>query len=127
MAELPPGPKSIGFVDFFRSAFHTAAPVFKKFTAEYGGTFRVPTEQGPVTFTGDPEVIRAIYTMEPGSFTMRAVEVASPVFGRSSVVVTGGSSRLRSMRVRCAPTDRPSRRRRGLPRRGGRRGGGSRC
>lgn len=103
MLELPPGPKSIGVIDFFRSAFVSPAPVFKRLAAEYGDTFRVPTEQGPVTFTGDPDVIRAVYTMEPGSFTMRAVEVASPVFGYSSVIVTAGEKHRRDRRLLTPP------------------------
>jgi cytochrome P450 len=63
----------------------------------YGDPFRVAYLTGPVTFTGDPAALKALYTAPPDALVVWGVDVVEPVFGRTSVVV---SSRERHRRDR---------------------------
>ncbi|KYF68354.1 cytochrome P450 [Sorangium cellulosum] len=99
MGNLPPGPRSFSLVDFIRTGFISAEPVFRRYAAQYGPTFRVKSPNGMLTITGDPEAIRAIYTADPEVFDVWGVEFTEPVFGRSSVVVTTGARHRRDRKL----------------------------
>ncbi|WP_437965405.1 cytochrome P450 [Sorangium sp. So ce260] len=99
MGSLPPGPKSFSLVDYIRSGFISSEPIFKRYAAEYGPTFRVKSPNGMLTITGDPEVIRAVYTADPDTFGVWGAELAEPVFGTTSVVVTTGARHRRDRKL----------------------------
>jgi cytochrome P450 len=77
--------------------------MLKRFAARYGDPFRLVVNGDPMTTTGDPDCIRAIYTADPDSLGVWGVEVTEPVFGRSSVVVTRGERHKRDRKLLTAP------------------------
>ncbi|WP_437597262.1 cytochrome P450 [Sorangium sp. So ce590] len=99
MGSLPPGPKSFYLVDYIRSGFISSEPIFKRYAAEHGPTFRVKSPSGMLTITGDPEVIRAVYTADPDTFDVWGAELTEPVFGTTSVVVTTGARHRRDRKL----------------------------
>ncbi|NUQ74749.1 MAG: cytochrome P450 [Polyangiaceae bacterium] len=103
MNNLPPGPKSIDFVSLLRSTFGEPGPVVREFAAKYGDTFRTVATNGPITITGDPEAIRAIFTADPDVFQAYAVEIAEPVFGTTSLVVSSGARHKKDRKLLTPP------------------------
>lgn len=106
MNPLPPGPSHIGTIDFLRYAFQSPEPFLHRAAREYGLTFRInsPTSSGgPVTISGDPEIIRVIYTTDPDFLEARGVEFTTPIFGRNGVTVTSGAKHRRDRRLLSAP------------------------
>ncbi|WP_441291823.1 cytochrome P450 [Sorangium sp. KYC3313] len=103
MGTLPPGPKSLSLVDTVRAGFISSEPVFRRYAAEYGPTFRLRSPNGILTITGDPEAIRAVYTADPDEFEVWGVQLTEPVFGTSSVVVTAGARHRRDRRLLAPP------------------------
>ncbi|WP_437619917.1 cytochrome P450 [Sorangium sp. So ce1151] len=99
MGNLPPGPTSFSLVDYIRSGFISPEPMFRRYTAAYGPTFRVKSTSGMLTITGDPEAIRAIYTADPDGFDVWGAQLTEPVFGTSSVVVTTGARHRRDRKL----------------------------
>jgi len=95
----PPGPNELRVIDRVRLTFSPPGPVYAEFVEKYGPTFRVRTTDGPTTITGDPEVIRAIYTADPDSFVQRGVELTSPVFGSTSLPVSSGTRHKRDRKL----------------------------
>lgn len=103
MRPLPPGPTSIGFLDFIRSGFISPVPLLKRFAKTYGDPFRIQTSDGPVTFTGSPEALRAIYTADPDTFDVRGAKVTEPIFGTTSLVVATGTRHRRDRKLLTPP------------------------
>ena len=87
---LPPGPRWLRPLNFFQAGLTPAAPVLARLAARYGDPFRVSYFSRPVTFTGNPEALRAIYTASPDCFDVWGGSFIEPVFGASSVVVISG-------------------------------------
>lgn len=102
-ASLPPGPSSITFADRMRLSFTPPGPVMARFAARYGDPFRVVTPEEAVTFTGDPAVIRDVYTVDPDVFEPRGVDVTAPIFGYTSVPVSTGARHRRDRRLLSPP------------------------
>ena len=103
MNNLPPGPDSIQPLLFLRAAFFEPAPVLREVAAKYGDTFRTIAPTGPITITGNPEAIRALYTADPDTFQSYAVEVAEPVFGTTSLVVSSGARHRKDRKLLTPP------------------------
>ena len=103
MSPLPPGPKSLPLLDFLRAGLGSPVPVFRRLAAEHGDTFRFSAQSGPMTVTGDPEAIRAIYTADPDTFSAWGAEIAEPVFGRTSLVVASGARHRRDRKLLTPP------------------------
>ena len=99
MNRLPPGPRRAMSRHFFSAGVVPPAPVLKKLAERYGDTFRVPYLTGPVTYTGNPEALRAIYGADPSSFDVWGVEATRPVFGAGSVAVTQGDQHRRDRKM----------------------------
>jgi cytochrome P450 len=71
--------------------------------AKYGDPFRIGTQSGPLTITGHPEAIRTIYTADPDTFDTWGGDVAEPVFGRTSLVVSSGARHRRDRKLLTPP------------------------
>lgn len=90
MSALPPGPRWLRPLNFFQAGLTPPAPVLARLAARYGDPFRVSYFSRPVTFTGNPEALRAIYTASPDCFDVWGGGFIEPVFGATSVVVISG-------------------------------------
>ncbi len=90
MSKLPPGPKWLRPVYFFQSGMNPPPEVLQRLADRYGDPFRVSYLAGPVTFTGNPKALQAIYSADPSVFSVWGGDVIEPVFGKSSVVVSSG-------------------------------------
>lgn len=90
MNALPPGPRWLRPLNFFQAGLTPPAPVLARLAARYGDPFRVSYFSRPVTFTGNPEALRAIYTASPDCFDVWGGGFIEPVFGATSVVVISG-------------------------------------
>lgn len=90
MNALPPGPRWLRPLNFFQAGLTPPAPVLARLAARYGDPFRVSYFSRPVTFTGSPEALRAIYTASPDCFDVWGGGFIEPVFGATSVVVISG-------------------------------------
>lgn len=87
---LPPGPRWLRPLNFFQAGLTPPAPVLARLAARYGDPFRVSYFSRPVTFTGNPQALRAIYTAHPDCFDVWGGGFIEPVFGEASVVVISG-------------------------------------
>lgn len=87
---LPPGPRWLRPLNFFQAGLTPPAPVLARLAARYGDPFRVSYFSRPVTFTGNPQALRAIYTAHPDCFDVWGGGFIEPVFGETSVVVISG-------------------------------------
>lgn len=103
MHDLPPGPASVSMLDFLQAGFVSPVPFMKRQRAMYGDTFRLEAQGELVTFTGDPEVIRTVYTLEPDAFDMRAADLVMPIFGRTSLTVSTDARHRRDRRLLSPP------------------------
>jgi cytochrome P450 len=103
MKPLPPGPAKFGLLETVRAVFSSQFGIIKRYMPLYGDTFRVPTFIGPLTITGSPEAIRAIYTADPDSFDVWAAKLTEPIFGKISVVVSTGERHRRDRKLLTPP------------------------
>jgi len=103
MSTLPPGPEHLGLIDTLRATFGSPASVIRRLAAQHGDPFRIRTLNGPMTFVGNPEAIRAIYTADADTFDPFGVDVTEPIFGRTSVVVTTGPRHRRDRKLLAPP------------------------
>lgn len=87
---LPPGPRWLRPLNFLQAGLTPPVPVLARLAARYGDPFRVSYFSRPVTFTGNPDALRAIYTASPDCFDVWGGSFIEPVFGATSVVVISG-------------------------------------
>ena len=87
---LPPGPRWLRPLNFFQAGLTPPVHVLARLAARYGDPFRVSYFSRPVTFTGNPAALRAIYTASPDCFDVWGGGFIEPVFGATSVVVISG-------------------------------------
>jgi cytochrome P450 len=96
---LPPGPRGYAGLGLLSAGLVPAASVLLRLRDEYGDTFRVRYPSGPITFTGDPEVLRALYGADPDAFDVFGIDATAPVFGTASVAVTSGAKHRRDRKL----------------------------
>lgn len=101
--EIPPGPKTWTFIDRLRVTFLPPAQLLGEYARTYGDTFRVVIPEEAVTFTGDPNLIREVYTANPDAFDPRGVEITSPIFGSTSLPVSTGARHKRDRKLLAPP------------------------
>ena len=101
--QLPPGPTSVTLFGRLRSMFLPPAQIFDELARKYGDTFRIVAAEESVTYTGDPSVIREIYTANPDAFDPRGVEVTAPIFGSTSLPVSTGARHKRDRKLLSPP------------------------
>jgi cytochrome P450 family 110 len=98
-----PGPQKFNLVDRLRASFRPPAQVLAEYARQYGDTFRFVTPEETATFTGDPAIIRDVYTANPEAFEPRAVDITSPVFGQTSLPVSTGVRHKRDRKLLAPP------------------------
>ncbi|MBK9262947.1 MAG: cytochrome P450 [Polyangiaceae bacterium] len=103
VAMVPPGPPSWTFVDRMRMTFMPPRPLVKALAMKYGDTFRISIPEETATFTGDPSVIRDIYTADSDAFDPRGVDVTAPIFGFTSLPVSTGARHKRDRKLLSPP------------------------
>jgi cytochrome P450 family 110 len=57
---------------------------------EHGETFEVPSPAGPMVMSGDPDVVKAIFTADHDQFGIPFRDQLGPFFGDSSLIMTPG-------------------------------------
>jgi cytochrome P450 len=95
----PPGPKGLSSIAFLQAGLAPPLHVLKRLTSRYGDPFRVRYVSGPVTFIGEPEALRTVYSADPSRFAVWGLPVIEPVFGRTSVVVSSGERHRRDRKL----------------------------
>ncbi len=104
LSEIVPGPAAPAAA---QTLAWTARPVpfMHRCRAEHGNVFRVHlAEAGEVVFVAEPELIKRIFTADPG--VLRAGEgnaVLEPVVGSRSVLLLDGPAHLRARRLMLPP------------------------
>ena len=104
---LPPGPGALGVYDIVEATLSSPYPLLYRMRDRYGDTIRMRGQLGFVTFTGDPKIIEAVYTLEPEAFNMlgRRFTAADDTLESSEIrrivstlVIVGCGTRTSAMR-----------------------------
>jgi cytochrome P450 len=100
-ANLPPGPRNnlLATLSFVRDTYAFFAENRKR----YGDPFTLPTQTGPLVVTGDPELVKVIFSADPDMFEPFAVGLIAPFLGRQSVIMTGGEKHRRDRKLLTPP------------------------
>jgi cytochrome P450 len=70
----------------------------------YGDPFTIWTRRdGPIVCTGDPELVRAIFALEPETIEPWGPELLSPFLGGSSLLMSGGPRHKRDRKLLSPP------------------------
>lgn len=86
-----------------RIAFFPPAQILQEYADRYGYTFRVLAADDIATFTGDPAIIKEVYTTNPDLFDPRGVDITAPVFGLTSLPVSTGARHKRDRKLLSPP------------------------
>jgi len=97
MAALPPGP-SFALLQTARLVkdpytFHRAC------RARYGDPYTIPSLNGRVVCTGDPEGVREIFAADPDTFAPWAADTLRPMLGDGSIIVLRGERHKRERKL----------------------------
>lgn len=71
--------------------------------ARYGDPYTVPSLNGKVVCTGDPEGIREIFSADPETFAPWAADTLRPMLGDGSILVLGGERHKRERKLLMPP------------------------
>jgi cytochrome P450 len=101
MSALPPGPP-FALLQTARLvkdpySFHRAC------RARYGDPYTVPSLNGKVVCTGDPEGIREIFAADPDTFAPWAADTLRPMLGDGSIIVLRGERHKRERKLLMPP------------------------
>lgn len=99
MNRLPPGPKRLGLLEVVQGGAVASVEHLLALAKAYGPTFRLPYRRCPMTFTGDPRAIQAVYSAEPEVFRVWGVSDTEPIFGTRSIVVSDGERHRRDRKL----------------------------
>ena len=69
----------------------------------FGDVFTVPTVLGPLVVCGEPEGVRSIFALPPGSFSRWSTEAVSPLLGEASLLLSGGARHARDRKLLTPP------------------------
>lgn len=97
MSALPPGPR-VALLQTARLikdpyTFHRAC------RARYGDPYTIPSLNGRVVCTGDPEGIREIFAADPDTFGPWAADTLRPMLGDGSIIVLRGERHKRERKL----------------------------
>jgi cytochrome P450 len=98
---LPPGPRGnvLGTLAFLRDTY----AFFAENQRRYGDPFTLATQSGPLVVTGDPELVKAIFSADPDMFEPFAVSLIGPFLGEQSVIMTAGEKHRRDRKLLTPP------------------------
>lgn len=98
---LPPGPSSgtLTMLKTLRDPYGVVVGLAKK----YGDPFTVTLPlQGPIVVTGDPAVIKAIFSADPDQYAS-AAEGMAPLIGQNSILVLEGAAHRKARKLLAPP------------------------
>jgi cytochrome P450 len=100
-AQLPPGPRAgvLTTLQFLRDTYGFFAAQQRR----YGDPFTLPTTTGPLLATGDPELVKVIFSADPDMYEPFAVSLVGPFLGELSVIMTGGEKHRRDRKLLTPP------------------------
>jgi cytochrome P450 len=98
---LPPGPRGsvVQMLRYARDPLGFYADCARRF----GDVFTVPTVLGPLVVCGDPEGVRSIFALPPGSFSRWSTDAVSPLLGEASLLLSGGARHARDRKLLTPP------------------------
>lgn len=70
---------------------------------EHGETLEVPSPTGPMVMTGDPEVVKAIFTADHDPFGIPFHSQLAPFFGETSLILTPGARHRQDRKLLAPP------------------------
>jgi cytochrome P450 len=100
-AVLPAGPSGV-----LRSTYRVLRSPFRDFprwAARYGDPFTIPTVNGTVVITGDPELIKVIFSADPQIYGPWAVDALGPTLGQRSIFMLEGAPHTRERKLLAPP------------------------
>lgn len=100
-ALLPAGPSGV-----LRSTYRVLRTPFRDFprwAARYGDPFTIPTVNGTVVITGDPELVKVIFSADPDIYGPWAVAALGPTLGQRSVFMLEGAAHTRERKLLMPP------------------------
>jgi cytochrome P450 family 110 len=94
---FPPGEKSsiLSTIRFLRDPYGFFDAMYRR----YGDPCTLWTTDGPMVMSADPELVRAIFTVDPDTVEPWAITLLSPFFGARSVIMTGGERHRRDRKL----------------------------
>lgn len=97
----PPGPRNavVQTLLFMRDS----RAYFEGCAARYGDPFTFPLIDGPKVITGDPDLVRALFTADPDIFTGHPPALAGPLFGARSMLFVEGAHHRRKRKLMMPP------------------------
>ena len=76
---------------------------FPKWKARYGDPFLLPTVNGKVVITGEPDLIKTIFAAPPEIYDAFAPDAAGALVGRKSILTTHGEKHARDRKLMTPP------------------------
>jgi cytochrome P450 len=97
---LPPGPVGLLYTLWFlRDPYAFFAAQARK----YGDPFTLRTQSGPLVVTGNPELVRTIFSADPASLEPFSVDIIGPFLGERALIMTGGERHRRDRKLLTPP------------------------
>ncbi len=98
---LPPGPAGslLNTLWFLRDPYG----FFAAQTRRYGDPCTLRTHSGRLVITGDPELVRAIFSADPATLEPFGVQLLGPFLGERSIIMTGGERHRRDRKLLTPP------------------------
>jgi len=101
MLTLPPGPKG-AIAQTLATATEPHA-YDRRMAALYGDPFTTPTAHGTYVVTGQPELVKAIFTADPDTFDSGSATALSPLVGDDSLLLLTGKPHRRARKLLMPP------------------------
>lgn len=101
LAALPPGPRYWPLQSFH--LIRDAGALLRRCARIHGDPFTLPLGDGPKVVTGDPALIREIFSADPDIFDPPAPEMIEPLFGSTSMILSGGAAHRRKRKLMMPP------------------------
>lgn len=99
--DLPPGPR-FGIVQslgYMRDPY----AIYADRIARYGDPVRIPTINGPLVVTADPEGVKQIFAADPDTFEVWTPDLLAPMVGSNSLLLVSGARHRRDRKLLTPP------------------------
>jgi cytochrome P450 len=99
--ELPPGEKTtlFGMIRFVRDPYGFFDDQYRR----HGDPCTLYSDLGPLVITADPELVRAVFTVDPETVEPWGTELLGPFLGTRSVLMSGGDRHKRDRKLLTPP------------------------